>query len=108
MRRVAAVGAKTVRVTLREPFSGWQTLFPNVLPRHVLQGEDLSKIWVDRIDDPRTGNPIGSGPFLVESFERGKAAHARSGIPRYWGPHLARVDRLVAPLRHRQMPSTRS
>jgi len=94
VRRVSAVGSKTVRVTLREPFSGWQELFPNVLPRHVLLGQDLSKIWVDRIDDPRTGQPIGSGPFLVESFERGKALTLVRN-PRYWGPHLARIDRLV-------------
>lgn len=94
VRRVGAVGSKTVRVTLREPFSGWQRLFPNVLPRHALHGQDLSKIWVDRIDDPRTGNPIGSGPFLVESFERGKTLTLVRN-PRYWGPHLAWVDRLV-------------
>src|SRR5262249_39072618 len=31
VRRVAAVDARTVRVTLREPFSGWKGLFPNVL-----------------------------------------------------------------------------
>jgi len=95
VRRVVAIGAKTVRVTLREPFSGWQRLFPNVLPKHVLRGQDLSKIWIDRIDDPRTGDPIGSGPFLVESFEHGKALTLVRN-PRYWGPHLAWVDRLVA------------
>jgi peptide/nickel transport system substrate-binding protein len=94
VRRVRAVDAKTVRVTLREPFSGWQALFPNVLPRHVLKGQDLSKIWVDGIDDPKTGTPIGSGPFLVESLEHGKALTLVRN-PRYWGPHLARVDRLV-------------
>jgi peptide/nickel transport system substrate-binding protein len=94
VRSVTAVDDKTVRVTLRSPFSGWQTLFPNVLPRHVLRGVDLSKIWLDHIDDPKTGAPIGSGPFLVESLERG---HELTLIrnPRYWGPHLARVDRLV-------------
>jgi peptide/nickel transport system substrate-binding protein len=94
VRRVTAVDAKTVRVTLRSPFSGWQSLFPNVLPRHVLEGVDLSKIWVDRIDDPRTGTPIGSGPFLVESLERGHELRLIRN-PRYWGPHLARVDRLI-------------
>jgi peptide/nickel transport system substrate-binding protein len=94
VRRVTAVGAKTVRVTLREPFSGWQALFPNVLPRHVLQGEDLSRIWVDRVDDPKTGKPIGDGPFLVEGLERSKALTLIRN-PQYWGPHLARVDRLV-------------
>jgi peptide/nickel transport system substrate-binding protein len=94
VRRVTAIDAKTVRVTLREPFSGWQRLFPNVLPRHVLQGQDLTKVWVDRIDDPKTGKPIGSGPFLVESHERGEALTLVRN-PRYWGPHRARVDRLV-------------
>ena len=94
VRRVTPIGAKTVRVTLREPFSGWQQLFPNVLPSHVLEGQDLTKIWVDRIDDPKTGKPIGSGPFLVESYERGKSLTLVRN-PRYWGPHLARIDRLV-------------
>jgi peptide/nickel transport system substrate-binding protein len=94
VRRVTAVDAKTVRVTLREPFSGWHALFPNVLPVHVLKGQDLSKIWADGIDDPKTGDPIGSGPFLVESLERGKALTLVRN-PRYWGAHLARVDRLV-------------
>ena len=94
VRRVTAVDAKTVRVTLREPFSAWQELFANVLPAHVLKGQDLSKIWGDRIDDPKTGEPIGSGPFLVESLEHGKALTLVRN-PRYWGPHLARVDRLV-------------
>lgn len=94
IRQVTATGAKTVRVTLREPVSGWQQLFPSVLPSHILEGQDLSKIWVDRIDDPKTGKPIGSGPFLVQSLERGKALTLVRN-PRYWGPHLARVARLV-------------
>jgi peptide/nickel transport system substrate-binding protein len=94
VQRVTAVGTKTVRVTLREPFSGWQALFPNVLPQHVLQGADLSKIWVERVDDPKTGEPIGDGPFLVESLERSKALTLTRN-PQYWGAHLARVDRLV-------------
>ena len=56
------------------------------------------EIWVDRIDDPRTGEPIGSGPFLVESFERGKAAHARPEPPLLGTAPRVRVDRLVASL----------
>lgn len=94
VRRVTAVGAKTVRVTLREPFAGWQGLFPNVLPRHMLEGQDLSQIWVDRVDDPKTGEPIGDGPFLVEGFERSNGLTLIRN-PHYWGPHLARVDRLA-------------
>ena len=46
--------------------------FANVLPAHALAGADLAKVWTDRIDNPKTGAPIGSGPFLVERWERGK------------------------------------
>ncbi len=48
----------------------------NILPPHALRGADLTQVWGDRIDDPRTGRPIGSGPFLVERLERGRAARA--------------------------------
>ena len=58
----------------------------DILPSHALRGEDLAKVWRDRIDNPKTGRPIGSGPFLVESWERGKQlTFVRN--PRYWGPH---------------------
>ena len=52
------------------------------------------EVWSDRIDDPRTGRPIGSGPFLVERLERGRQLVLRRN-PRYWGPHPAYVERLV-------------
>ena len=53
-----------------------------------------TQVWSDRIDDPRTGRPIGSGPFLVERLERGRQLVLRRN-PRYWGPHPAYVERLV-------------
>ena len=92
--RVSALDAKTVRVVLRSRFSGWRTLFGNILPRHALAGEDLAKIWTDRIDNPKTGRPIGSGPFLVERWERGRQLTLVRN-PRYWGTHSAYLDRLV-------------
>ncbi|MBA3562013.1 MAG: hypothetical protein H0W35_04745 [Actinobacteria bacterium] len=94
VRRVSAVDAKTVRVVLRSRFSGWRSLFANVLPSHALQGQDLTKIWTDRIDNPKTGRPIGSGPFLLESWERGRQLTLVRN-PRYWGAHRAYLDRIV-------------
>jgi peptide/nickel transport system substrate-binding protein len=94
IRRVTRVDAKTVRVVLRSRFSGWRTLFGNVLPAHALQGEDLTKIWTDRIDNPKTGRPIGSGPFLLASWERGRQLTLVRN-PRYWGAHRAYLDRIV-------------
>ena len=94
VRRVEVVAAKTVRVVLRSRFAGWHALFPNVLPRHALVGENLANVWSARIDNPKTGRPIGSGPFLVERWERGKELTLVRN-ERYWGPHAAYLDRLV-------------
>ncbi len=94
MRSVGAVDAKTVRVVLRSRYSNWRSLFGNVLPAHALRGEDLTKIWSDRIDNPKTGRPIGSGPFLLESWEPGRQLTLVRN-PRYWGAHRSYLDRIV-------------
>ena len=95
VQSIRAVDAKTVRVVLRSRDARWRThLFAFVLPRHALVGENLGRIWTDRIDNPKTGAPIGTGPFLVERWERGKQLTLVRN-PRYWGPHLAYLDRFV-------------
>jgi peptide/nickel transport system substrate-binding protein len=89
VRTIRAVDAKTVRVVLRPRFAGWRGLFGSILPSHALRGHDLTGVWGDRIDDPRTGQPIGSGPFLVSRLERGRQLTLVRN-PRYWErrPHL--------------------
>jgi len=98
VRRVVAVDQKTVRVVLNRRYAGWQGgLFWVVVPRHALVGEDLERIWSDRIDNPKTGRPIGSGPFLVQRWERGDGGMDRLVLvrnPKYWGPHTAYLDRV--------------
>jgi peptide/nickel transport system substrate-binding protein len=54
----------------------------------------MTKVWADGIRNPKTGQPIASGPFLVERWERGKQLVLRRN-PNYWGPHDAYLDRLV-------------
>ena len=71
IKRVQAVDEKTLRVVFRpgERFADWRAfLFQVILPRHALSGEDLSSIWRDGIVNPKSGKPIGSGPFLVQSW----------------------------------------
>ena len=94
IRSARAVDRKTLRVVLRPRSASWHDFFGNILPAHALRGSDLTRVWSDRIDDPRTGRPIGSGPFLVERLERGRQLVLRRN-PRYWGPHPAYVERLV-------------
>jgi peptide/nickel transport system substrate-binding protein len=97
IRRVQVLGPKTFRVELRQPFAGWRGLFDVVLPRHALAGEDLSQIWRDRIDNPKTGRPIGSGPFVVSRLEPGRRLVLVRNA-NYWGPHTAYLDRWVQDL----------
>jgi peptide/nickel transport system substrate-binding protein len=98
VRTVRRVDAKTVEVTLVSRSRGWRGtdggLFEVVLPRHALRGEDLESIWTDAIDNPKTGRAIGSGPFLVDRWDRGERLVLRRN-PNYWGPHPAYLDRLV-------------
>jgi len=94
VRSIHTVDTKTFKVVLEPRSSDWRDLFANVLPEHALRGTDLSKVWTDRIDNPRTGQPIGSGPFLVDHWDRGQQLVLRRN-PRYWGPHNAYLDRIV-------------
>ena len=95
VRSTRVVNAKTFTMVLRERTAYWRGgLFQLVLPRHALAGHDLQKIWTDRIDNPNTGRPIGSGPFLVRGWDRGKQLTLVRN-PRYWGPRPAYLDRLV-------------
>lgn len=106
VRRVLAVDAKTVRFVFRARYGDWRSVlnFPP-LPRHVLRGEDLSStgLWRDRIDNPKTGTPIGSGPFLVGRWEPGKQLTLVRN-QRYWGRRTAYLERVV--LRFVPFPDT--
>ena len=94
VKSIRVLDSKTFRAILRVRTAEWRQLFLTVLPQHALAGQDLAKIWTDRIDNPKTSRPIGSGPFLVERFERGKQLTLVRN-PRYWGPHTAYLDRLI-------------
>ena len=93
VRSVRALDAKTLVVVLRSRFAFWRQLFSVVLPQHALRGEDLARVWLDRIDNPKTGKPIGTGPFLVERWERGKQLTLVRN-PRYWR-RPAYLERIV-------------
>ena len=80
-------------MVLRSRLAEWRLLFDHVLPRHALAGKDLRKVWRNGIDNPKTGKPIGSGPFLVR-WEQGRQLTLVRN-PRYWGPHVAYLDRIV-------------
>jgi peptide/nickel transport system substrate-binding protein len=95
IRRVQALDAKTFRVTLRSRSAQWHYFFFIVLPRHALVGQDLTSIWQKGIDDPSSGRAIGTGPFLVRSFDQLSGELTLVRNPRYWGPHKAYLDQII-------------
>ncbi len=94
IRRFRALDAKTFVIELREPFAGWRAFFFEVLPRHALAGEDITAVWRDRVDNPKTGRLIGNGPFLVSRLEVGRQLTLVRN-PAYWGRHTAYLDRII-------------
>lgn len=94
IERATAIDAKTVRFELANPYAAWRDLFPWVLPKHVLAGRDFDTVWQTAIDDPATGAPIGSGPFLVTGFDGSTLTLARNDA--WWGTPAPALDRVVA------------
>ena len=91
---VRPLDVRTVRVVLRSRYADWRRLFPYVLPQHALAGADFGTVWNERIHDPMTGRSIGSGPFLVGRWVRGREITFERN-PRYWGARPAYLERLV-------------
>jgi peptide/nickel transport system substrate-binding protein len=94
VKSIGTLDPKTFRVVFRSREAGWRGLFTTVLPRHALVGEDLATVWRDGIVNPKTGRPIGNGPFLLDRWERGKQ-YTLVRNPNYWGPHVSYLDRIV-------------
>ena len=46
------IDAKTFRLTFSAPYPDWRSLFPVVLPEHILSGHDFDQVLQDEIADP--------------------------------------------------------
>jgi peptide/nickel transport system substrate-binding protein len=64
---------------------------PCILPEHVVRGQDPNH-------GPYNSKPIGTGPFVVDSWLRGQGV-SLSANPRYWKglPKLKRVEYKIIP-----------
>jgi len=86
---------KVVKVTFTKPYADWKDLFTSgfVLPAHALQGANMLTVWTDNVVNPKTGKPIGNGPYLETAFDRGSGITLTRN-PNYWGTK-AKIDRIV-------------
>jgi peptide/nickel transport system substrate-binding protein len=78
------VDADTFRLSFTSPEPEWRRLFDVVLPKHVLSGRDFDTVWSNGIDNPATGEPLGSGPFLLTGRAPG-ASLTLTPNPRWLG-----------------------
>jgi peptide/nickel transport system substrate-binding protein len=108
--------SKEVTICFTEPYSAWQTLFSSaegiILPQHALEGqrgEAWNTTWADGIVNPETGEPIASGPFIFEQWERG---HQLDLVRNYgFAGTPANLDRVVfrfTPDTHTQVQQLRA
>jgi peptide/nickel transport system substrate-binding protein len=106
IKSAKVINSKTVRFTFTKPFAGWKTLFgaQAVMPSFALKGADFNKVWINDLNDPKTGKPISGGPFYLPNggWSRGKDLTLLRN-PKYWGPK-AKLAKIV----YRFLPDTNS
>jgi peptide/nickel transport system substrate-binding protein len=82
--QATAVDAKTARFVFDHPYPAWKSLFPQVLPKHALDGEDFNAVWTAWIGNPKAQEPIGSGPYLLTEYLQGTQITLTRN-PEWWG-----------------------
>ena len=92
--QVDQIDDKTFRITFSAPYPDWRSLFPVVLPEHILSGHDFDQVLLDEIADPVTHEPIGSGPFLLTERSPGVSLTV-SRNPRWWGATVPSLQSIV-------------
>lgn len=92
------IDEKTIKFTFSEPYAAWRDLFSGstgpVLPKHALEGENYNKVWTNEIVNPKTDEPIASGPFIFDSYNKGSDLTLVRN-ENWWGEHPAYLDSIV-------------
>ena len=93
MARVVARG-KTVTITWRRPFAAWKAYAgATPMPAHALRGQNFNQAFRSDFNKPGSTNPIASGPFVFDRWQRGSQIVLRRNA-NYWGAR-AFLDRIV-------------
>ncbi len=95
--------SKEFTLYFTEPYAPWQTMFSTasgiILPQHALEnnrGEAFNTTWSDAIDNPETGEPIASGPFIFDEWRRGQQLSlVRNESYEQYAGRNAYLDRIV-------------
>ncbi|WAL66745.1 ABC transporter family substrate-binding protein [Amycolatopsis cynarae] len=82
-------GGKRVQVVFSKPYRGWQTLFSDLLPQHLLK--DAPGGWQGAL---QSGFPAYGGPFSIKQLDTARGEIILERNERYWDKPAA-VDQLV-------------
>lgn len=82
-------GGKRVEVTFSKPYPGWQTLFDNLLPAHLLK--DAPNGWQGAL---ATTFPAVGGPYSIKNLDSARGEVILERNERYWEKPSA-LDRIV-------------
>jgi peptide/nickel transport system substrate-binding protein len=94
---------KTATVVYTKPYAGWDIIAAEgPLPAHALQGENFNQVWRNDVLNPKTKRHVGSGPYRLQSWQRGQQLTVVRN-PNYWGKK-ALLDRII----FRQIPNTQT
>jgi peptide/nickel transport system substrate-binding protein len=86
---------KTFRIDWKKPFAPWKAFLINQLyPAHALQGQDFNNVWLTDMNNPKSGKPIGDGPFIITNYTKGQSI-TMTRNPKWWGPHKPYLDKVV-------------
>ncbi|TVT06943.1 ABC transporter family substrate-binding protein [Amycolatopsis bartoniae] len=82
-------GGKGVQVTFSQPYPGWQTLFNDLLPQHLLK--DAPGGWQGALQG---SFPAYGGPFSIKQLDTARGEIILERNERYWDKPAA-VDQIV-------------
>ena len=92
LRQVDVVDPYTVRFYLSKPNAAFLSrLVLGIAPKHLLEGQDLATASFNY-------QPVGTGPFILESWSRGEKVVLRAN-PTYFGgkPHIDQLTWKIVP-----------
>jgi peptide/nickel transport system substrate-binding protein len=86
---------KTFKIIFKQPYAPWKVLLSDQLyPWHADQGSDFNNLWLTDNKNPKNGQPIGDGPFIVTNYTKGQSI-TMTRNPKWWGPHKPYLDKVV-------------
>ncbi|WP_165241891.1 ABC transporter family substrate-binding protein [Corynebacterium lizhenjunii] len=81
----SSAGGKIVTVDFTSRVEDWRSLFPTLLPAHVLAEQDFASAL-------STSIPVSAGRFAVESVDSARGIITLNRNDRFWGADPAHID----------------